>query len=97
MKNYSEMTHQEIVFEGFKNHLSCQVADGFVGSLLDDLFRHEPNTKDAAIDTMVNLGTLLFKISRAKTILELCEVMEPEWGMDWDALNEEFWNYLEGK
>ena len=97
MKNYSEMTPKEKVFIGFKNHLSEWVAYGFVGSLLDDMFYQESNTKDTTIDTMVNLGTLLFKISRAKTILELYEVMESEWGMDWGTLNEEFWNYLEGK
>ena len=79
MKNYSEMTPKEKVFIGFKNHVSHKVVDGFVGSLLYDMFYQESNTKDATIDTMVNLGTLLFNISRTENMSDLSEIMDQEW------------------
>ena len=97
MKNYSEMTPKEKVFQGFKNHLSYQVADGFVGSLLDDIFHHEFNTKAATIDSMVNLGTLLFNISRTKNMSDLSQVMENEWGWCSGTFNEELCHYLDRK
>jgi len=95
MKNYSEMTPKEKVFIGFKNHVSHKVVDGFVGSLLYDMFYQESNTKDATIDTMVNLGTLLFNISRTENMSDLSEIMEVEWGWCSVTFNEELCHYLD--